>query len=157
MSESNKLTELQIDEEYEKLVKVFVLRALAQEAHYRQIEAEREAECIAPPGYLYKIRALSDGALTKRINLSHDTWYKDLEANSLVYTPAITIQQDGFTTTTLTSWTNGPTGYVFRLDGTDPISINNNQFEIGLISLEEFSKRRLAGDKSLYRQDTPSD
>lgn len=136
-----------------KIKGVFAERAAFKEALARKNRAEWEARCVAPEGFLLRLIVTKNGALT-RIHDGHkpDPWYEDLREGRIVYAPQIACDcKDGYTTSTFTSWINGPVGYVFGMDGYSSVRINDDNFELDLISLEEYSERRFSGDKSLFR------
>lgn len=159
MAEDLKSAEAQAEQDYENLQAVFIARAIYRQALERKNQAEHKAGCVAPPeGYLFKITARSEGSLT-RVHDGHkpNPWYQDLEEGQIVYAPRIdSTRRDGYTTSTFTSWLNGPLGQAFSLDRHEPVIINSGDFDLGLISLEEYTERRLAGDMSLYRTTSES-
>lgn len=145
--------EAQVEQDDEKMRAAFAARAVYRQALETKNHAEHKATLVAPEGFLYKITAKSDGSLT----IVHDghkpnPWYQQLVAGRIVYAPRIdSARRDGYTTSTFTSWLNGPIGQAFSLDRHEPVRIENADFELGLISLEEYAERRLAGDMTLYR------
>lgn len=157
MAEDLRSAEAQAEQYRDNLQAVFAARALYREALKNKNLAESEAVCVAPEGYLFRITAKSNGSLT-RIHNGHkpDPWYYDLKEDQVVYAPRIdSTRHDGHAIVTVTSWMNGPMGEAFRLDGHEPVRINNGDFDLGLISVEEYSTRRLSGDLTLYH--TPTD
>lgn len=140
-----------VREKEDRIKAVFAARAVYRAVRESKRRTEAEAGGAAPEGYLFKIIAKKKGALT-RIHDGHkpNPWYEKLPAGTVIYAPRIDCNvQDGYTTSTSTSWINGPIGRAFSLDGHSPVRINNDEFELGLISLDEYEARRLAGDRTL--------
>ena len=137
------LSEETIKQIAEKIRDVFRFRVEDTAAHNRRSNAEVEASRVAPEGYLFRLVAKEVGALTLLHSSPKDSpWREDLEPGRAVYAPKIDANQnDGYTTSTVTSWINGPLGidlpdYVV---GRTRARINNGDFELGLVSIEELN------------------
>lgn len=114
---------------------VFTVREEWMDVNERLLRAREKATTEAPDGYVFRIVALSDGALT----LVHDRhkpepWYLDLERDRVVYAPGINCREGGIYTSPMSS--DGiilPSSVVCG----DPVRINNEDVEIGLTGIDK--------------------
>ena len=154
MPENSISIEAQVKEDNEKMQAVFAARAIYRQALEAKNNVELKSIMVAPEGFLYKITALSDEALT-RVHIDHKSnqWLQNLEAGEIVYAPQIdSTREINYTTYTFTSWLNGPEEPVFSHSKQGfPVRINSTDIDLELISVEEYAEKRLVGDKTLFR------
>lgn len=125
----------------EKILGVFAVRREFREVNARLHNTEEEATSRAPDGYVFRIVALSDDAITT-VHDGHkpDPWYEKRKRGDVVYAPTIDChRKDGFTWSTFTSWFNGPLNIELPsyVVSRTPTSINNEDVRIDLVSVEE--------------------
>lgn len=126
-----------------KILGVFAVRKEFREVNARLHKTEEQATSSAPDGYVFRILALSDGALTS-VHDGHkpNPWYEERKRGDVVYAPTIDChRQDGFTWSTYTSWLNGPLDFELPsyVVPRTPTSINNEDVKIDLVSVEELN------------------
>ena len=125
----------------EKILGVFAVRREFREVNARRHKTEEEATSRAPKGFVFRVVALSDGALTS-IHDGHKPkpWYEERKRGDIVYAPVIDChRKDGFTWSTYTSWLNGPLEFEppSYVASRTPTSINNEDVQIDLVRVEE--------------------
>jgi len=123
-----------------KILGVFAVRREFREVNARCHEAEEEATTQAPKGYVFRIVALNDGALTT-VHDGHkpNPWYEERKRGDVAYAPTIDChRKDGFSWSTYTSWLNGPLDFELPsyIVSRTPTSINNEEVKIDLVSVE---------------------
>jgi len=126
-----------------KILGVFAVRREFREVKARFYETEEEATSHAPDGYVFRIIALTDDALTN-VHDGHKPkpWYEERKRGDVVYAPTIDCHaRDGFTWSTHTSWLNGPLDHVLPsyVVSRTPTIINNEEVQIDLVSIEELN------------------